>query len=396
MNILFYGLNLNPPWVEGLRNTVKELATMMKNKGHNVCIITKGIIGEPEEENINGITYFRIPTASTSTYNDGSIKFIIKSLSKIKTLTEKYDVDVVHGHSSYPLIGIAEKFSRSAALFTLYSRLGSNSKMLEYNVITNYLLSFAKSRFVASLLKKAVDHVTCITPSIYESLPSNVKSISSIIPIGVNTERFNPSKNGDKFRDELGIEDEKLIFMIGDVTPWKGSEVFIKAAKKVASKRQDVNFVLFAKGTYEFERERLEKLKNMVKAYNLEEKIYFAGVYNNIEEIYAAADIAVFPYIEAFALMSIPLSLLEVMALGKPIIASKVGDMDYAIRNGVDGRLVNPGSVKELANALIFLLEHEDESRKMGMNAWSRVKKNFDWNTILGKYITLYNNIIIR
>lgn len=393
MNILFYGLNLNPPWVEGLRNTVRELARTLKSKNNMVYILTKGAIDEPREEEIDGIRFLRIPVAKSHAYNESSLKFIIKSANEIRHIVKKYDIDIVHGHSSYPLIGTVEKFAGSLSLFTLYSKLGSRSRVLEYNSITNYLLSVAKSKLLSLFLKGAVDHIICISPSIYETLPTTIRSMASIIPLGVNTARFNPSRKGDDLRNELGVEDEKLIFMIGDVTPWKGSEVFIEAAKRVVSIREDVKFVIFTKGTYEFERERLTKLKKIIKAYDLTERFYFIGVREKIENVYAAADVAVFPYLETFALMSIPLSLLELMALGKPIIATRVGDINYAIRHGVDGILVEPGSVKEIARNIIFLLDHEDTARMLGSNAWKRAKSSFSWKKVSDSYISLYRKL---
>ncbi|RLE65490.1 MAG: hypothetical protein DRJ38_03685 [Thermoprotei archaeon] len=394
MHILFYGLNLNPPWVEGLRNSVKELAKRLILKGHKISFLTKGIIGEPKEEVIDGIKYIRIPTASSSSYNDGSLKFLLKSFRMFQRIVKEHEIDLVHGHSSYPLLGFTELRSNIPRVFTLYSQIGSYSTTLEYDAVTNMLLKIAKSRFFASTLSFSVDHIVCISDSIYGSLPSSVRKRASIIPLGVDVNRFKPSRSGRKIREELGIENDKIVFMAGDLTPWKGSEVFVEAANVIAQKYEQVSFIMTAKGTYEFEEKRLEKIKNLIKAYGLKEKFHILGIREDIEEVYAASDTVVLPYLEAFALMSIPLSLLEAMASGKPVIASRIGDIGRVIRDGREGLLVTPGSVKELAEKILYLLKNEDIAKKLGLNSREKIEREYSWNKIAEKYNTLYYNIM--
>ncbi len=391
MHILFYGLNLNPPWVEGLRNSARELAKRLILKNYQVSFLTKGVIGEPEEETIDGINYIRIPAASTSSYSDGSLKFLLKSLQTLGEIVDRYKVDLVHGHSSYPLLGFTELRSGVPRVFTLYSRIGSHSKTLEYSMITNTLLKIAKSSFFAYALSFSVDHVVCISDSIYNSLPSFIRKQASIIPVGVDINRFNPRRDGRKIREELGIGNNKIVFMAGDLTPWKGAEVFIEAASVIAQKYKQVFFIMTAKETYEFERERLNKIENLIKAYGLEEKFYILGIREDIEEVYATSNIVVLPYLETFALMSIPLSLLEAMASCKPVVASKIGDMDKIVRDGRDGLLVSPGSVKELAEKVLYLLNNEDTAIQLGLNAREKIEREYSWDAVVEKYDILYN-----
>lgn len=394
MHILFYGLNLNPPWVEGLRNSVRELAKRFIMKNYRVSFLTKGVVGEPEEEIIDGINYIRIPTASTSSYSDGSLKFLLKSLRTLGDIVNRYKIDLIHGHSSYPLLGFTELPSGVPRIFTLYSRVGSHSKTLEYGMITNMLLKIAKSRFFAYALSFSVDHVVCISDSIYNSLPSLARKRASIIPVGVDINRFNPWRSGRKIREELGIENNKIVFMAGDLTPWKGAEVFIEAASIIVQKYKQVSFIMTAKGTYEFERERLNKIKNLIKTYGLEEKFRILGIREDIEEVYAASNLVVLPYLETFALMSVPLSLLEAMASGKPVIASKIGDMGKVVQDGKNGLLVSPGSVKELAEKILYLLNNEDTAIQLGLNAREKIERECSWDAIVEKYIILYYNVL--
>ena len=394
MKILLYGLNINPPWIEGIRNSVWNLAKNLKRENNTVYILTKGLLKDKKINNIKGINFIKIPVARSNSYNEGSLSFFIKSFREIRKITNRYKIDIVHGHSSYPLIGIAEKFSDASKIFTLYSKLNTTSKNLEYNIFMKYFLSIAKSGFTAKILSKSVNKVICLTKGIYDTLPEKVKEKSSVIPLGVDVNRFNPSLTGEYFKKKNHVENKKLIFMVGDITPWKGSENFILAAKRIIKQKKNVKFFLFSKGTYEYEKRRLLKIKGLLKEMDLQKYFTILGRYKEIENVYAASDISVFPYLDAFALMSIPLSLLENMALGKPVIATRVGDINNIITNGDNGFLVSPGSVDELAEKILYLLDNENEAKRISFNARKTVEINYSWDNISKKYLSLYSSLL--
>jgi glycosyltransferase involved in cell wall biosynthesis len=91
-----------------------------------------------------------------------------------------------------------------------------------------------------------------------------------------------------------------------------------------------------------------------------------------------------------------PISILEAMAAGLPIVASNVAGIPDTIRNGQEGILVPSGDVLALAEALRILLISKSLRVKMGMNALKRVAKEFDLAVGISNFRDLYNLTIIK
>ncbi len=83
-----------------------------------------------------------------------------------------------------------------------------------------------------------------------------------------------------------------------------------------------------------------------------------------------------------------PISLIEVMAAQKPLVATKTGSIPYIIEDGVNGLLVSPASSVELAAALKRLMDNPDERAQLGMNAYRYYRENLSPNAFCKKRFT--------
>ena len=107
--------------------------------------------------------------------------------------------------------------------------------------------------------------------------------------------------------------------------------------------------------------------------------------YENIDLYLGNSTIFVLPSLNE----GLPNALLQAMAVGLPIVASKVGGIPEAISDGVDGVLVNPGSPHELANEIINLLEDRKKALQLGCNAKASAER-YRVGRIIRKYIDLF------
>ena len=154
------------------------------------------------------------------------------------------------------------------------------------------------------------------------------------------------------------------------------------------------------KNIYKYEKKRREEIDELIKLNDIEKYIHIIGQYNNIQEIYGISDIVVFPFITLFSVMDIsilmdtPLSLLEAMATGKPVIASDVGSFDEVITNLENGLLIQPNNEFELAEAIINLLENPILCKNLSDNARKSVIKKHDIKIISFKLENLYKGLI--
>jgi len=124
-----------------------------------------------------------------------------------------------------------------------------------------------------------------------------------------------------------------------------------------------------------------------------ESNFSFSGYLKESSELvewYRASSVYVAPTLYE----NLPIRVLEAMACGVPVVASNVCAIPEAIDNGVNGMLIQPGSVDELADAICCLLGDPNLRRKMGENARKTVLERFDWNVNAVKTVEVYRQIL--
>jgi glycosyltransferase involved in cell wall biosynthesis len=394
MNILMVGLDLNPPWVEGIRNTVHELSLHLLKRGHTIHYLTKGYKDHKKCETIDGITYHRILTKQSKGYIGGSHQFFSYFPKIAIKVIREQKIDVVHGHSVYPFfgtyLGLCLLPTNLRKVFSQYSSIGK-PPAFEYPKILRYGLRIAKDPF---LLKVGLlDKVIVTSQRAYNEFIKKGVPPSKLcyLPIGIDVNEFNPNLKGDNIRKEFNITDEeKVILFAGDLTPYKGAEILIQALKFVADQNFKVKLIILTKGTYEFEEQRKRRILSLIKSLRLQDKVILLGVREDIKCVFAASDIVVLPFLPSYALMDIPRVLLEAMASGKPVIASNVGGISEIIKHKKNGLIINGGNVEELVEAIKILLNDEELSRKLGRNGRALVEAKFAWDNIVNRIEKIY------
>jgi glycosyltransferase involved in cell wall biosynthesis len=86
--------------------------------------------------------------------------------------------------------------------------------------------------------------------------------------------------------------------------------------------------------------------------------------------------------------------LIEAMACGKPVIASKIGGPTEIVQSGINGILVPPGNAKVLAEKILLLANDENIRRRMGEKARETILERFSWQVIAEKYHRLYSELL--
>ena len=176
-----------------------------------------------------------------------------------------------------------------------------------------------------------------------------------------------------------------LIF-VGHIRAIKGIHVLIKAIENLH--RMGALCNLYLVGTGELE----ESLKDYVRKRRLSNIIHFLGSLNNKQtlSLVKAADIFILPsYWETF-----PLSLLEAMACGKPVVATNVGGISEIVKDRYNGILIPKGDHVALAKAIRFLLENSAYTKKLGEKAKKTIDKKFSLNIMIRKYLCLLTRVI--
>jgi glycosyltransferase-like protein len=166
------------------------------------------------------------------------------------------------------------------------------------------------------------------------------------------------------------------ILFVGGLEPRKGLEYLVHAMETVVEKLPEARLIAVAKtgfrGTDEWEWFRtLGDRLGLVGHLDFHESVS----QDKLLELYSECDVLALPSkTEGWGL-----SLMEAMACGKPVVASRVGGVPELVRDGIDGILVEPGDVRGLAEALIRLLKDSSLRREMGLAGQSRISE-FSWD----------------
>lgn len=200
-----------------------------------------------------------------------------------------------------------------------------------------------------------------------------------LIPNAVDINKFKPHKEKEKLREKFGYCGKKIIIFIGRLTEQKGVKYLIESFEKLEIKEKYL--IILGDG------ELKETLKNMVFSLGIDDKVLFAGRKKNVLPYLQIADIFVLPSFSE----GLPISLLEAMACGLPVIVSKVGGNVDVVEDKINGYLVEPKNVWKLKSAMEDLLKKEKELELMRKRNREKIVKNYSFGVIVEKYLNLYN-----
>jgi D-inositol-3-phosphate glycosyltransferase len=225
-----------------------------------------------------------------------------------------------------------------------------------------------------------------------------------VIPGGVNLNRFTPTPEL-LARRVLHLSPNRLIILyVGRIERRKGIDTLLCALDELARRMPDKRKILrlyiagglppnkWGNVTEEKERAELQRLDSIIKEKKLDDMVRWLGAVNReyLQYHYASAEITVVPsYYEPFGLVP-----LESMACGTPVIASKVGGMQYTVKDGKTGYLVPPQDPLALASKIEYLLKHPSVKKHMRENAIERAKL-FSWDMVAELMGSFYKDMLI-
>jgi glycosyltransferase involved in cell wall biosynthesis len=190
---------------------------------------------------------------------------------------------------------------------------------------------------------------------------------------------------GADVRADLGIDrDAPMIGSVGNLRAQKAYHVLIRAAAKLRGDHPDLRVLIAGDGA---ERTRLEDL---IAELGLEATVTLLGERRDVPELVAALDVAV----NSSDFEGTPLSVLEYMALGKAIVATRVGGTPALLSDGTHGVLVEPRDPAALASAIGALLRDPDRRRRLGEAAAARQRQQFGLDAMVARLEDLYVSLV--
>lgn len=202
---------------------------------------------------------------------------------------------------------------------------------------------------------------------------------SRVIYNGFDFERLNNIKSTIEIRKSFNIKTEFVVGMAATFSELKDYNSYIIAANLLLSEGLDCTFLCMGKGDDSAYRELVIP--------EWKENIKFLGLQSDVESIMNCCDIGV---LSTFT-EGLPNSVLEFMALGKPIVATRGGGTDELVLDNQTGYLVRAKSPDEMAQKIKILLENPEMALKMGEKGKERVESKFNISAMAEQFVKIYN-----
>jgi glycosyltransferase involved in cell wall biosynthesis len=170
----------------------------------------------------------------------------------------------------------------------------------------------------------------------------------------------------------------------GRLAPEKDVATLLRAARHVATVRPQFRLAIAGSGPCEAE------LKDLAAKLRVEGVVEFLGEVRDMPALLRRASLFVLPSITE----GLPLTVLEAMACGLPVVATSVGGTPEAVDDGVSGLLVPSGDAAALADALLRVHSNADEVRAMGLAGRRRVQALFDVRSMVLQYESTYRQVL--
>jgi glycosyltransferase involved in cell wall biosynthesis len=206
---------------------------------------------------------------------------------------------------------------------------------------------------------------------------------------GIDIKKFRPGWDDFVFEKYNIPRDKKVVFASSRANKYKGIQVLIEAAHILVHEkgRSDLFFLYCGDGP------DLEYFRSLVNARGLGDHFLCPGKSDKIDRILRGASLVIVPSLwqEGFGL-----SVVEGMASGKVVIASRVGGIVEIIDDGEDGYLIPPGNSEVLSEVIMDVVEKDRLMEKIGAKARKKVVEKFDINEKKGELLSLFRAVVFE
>ncbi len=311
-------------------------------------------------------------------------RFDISTMSSISDIIRKNNIHIVNAHHFMPLVysfyGCKIK-NNCRLIYTEHAKSEVENIPWKWRKAGGYLLSHS-------------DAAVGVTKEVSETIrdrfklhPSKVFTIKN----GVDLDAYSCCNNKEMLRKELGIVgDEKVIGIVANLKRIKNHIFLLKAFDELIKSYKKVKLLLIGQGFKNDPENAEEELRNFVNEKGLNKKVLFLGYRSDISELLSIMDI--------FCLTSfkegLPLSLIEAMAAGLPIVGTDVEGIRDVIMPDKNGFLIRLNDIKVLKNTLHTLLINKPLRLRYGNESRILAADNYSFSYCINEYQKLFISLI--
>ena len=174
-----------------------------------------------------------------------------------------------------------------------------------------------------------------------------------------------------------------IVGNIGRLSGQKGMEYYIQALPKVLKKHPETHFLIIGTGELE------SSLKEQTKQLNVENNLHFLGYRSDVQNLISQLDLVVLSSLWE----GLPLTPIEAFSVGKTVVATGVDGTVEIVEDGKSGRLIEPKKPEQIAESVVWMIEHPEEKKSMEWKAKNRYEQDFSIERLSKAYIEFYKMI---
>ena len=294
---------------------------------------------------------------------------------KLASLLKKNGIEIVHLHNS------------TAFFYGVLAGKIAGNKRIIYTEHARDIIPNIKVRLMDKILSYMTDRIVVVAEFLKKNLVEREwmnPSAITVIYNGIEGISFNRQYDRSEIFQELNITPTaKIIGIVARLDPIKNHRCLIRSMKKVAIFFPDTVLLIIGDGPLRHE------LEELVLSEGLQKIIFFLGIRDDIPRLLSVLDVFVLCSLSE----GLPLTILEAMAAGCPIVATAVGGIPEIIQDGREGNIIPSDDPDKLAEAISGILGNEEKRREMGDKAKKRFEEKFTLRAMVKKYEELYDSL---
>lgn len=309
-----------------------------------------------------------------------------RSIRRLASLIREIRPHILHSHTAK-----AGAIARAAALAVGEARPPLVVHTFHGHVLKGYFgrARTAFFRQVESVLASASDVLVAVSPEVRDELVElgvAPRGKFAVIPLGIPLEeRLGGPEAGLDLRHAYGIPQHAFVVgWVGRMTGVKDTGALLRIAATLRARGIDAVLCMVGDGP---ERERLEQLAHDL---GIARSVYFAGYQAEVAPFYALFDAFLLPSVNE----GTPVSAIEALASGTPVVATRVGGVPDVVRDGIDGFLVEPGDLAGATDRLAALARQPSLRRRLGAAGRERVRARYSVDRLVRDVDRLYRSLL--
>ena len=259
-----------------------------------------------------------------------------------------------------------------------------------HNSLLDYPIGSLKRWLYLTVLRRTMrlaDRIICVSEDLRQHVHGDLQVAANktvTVHNGIDITRFHDRPARSTIRNEFGVGDAPLLVSIGRLTEQKGHRYLLAALPSLLATWPELRCLIIGEG------ELGETLKNLAVRLGVASTCVFVGARPDIPVILAAADLLVLPSVsEGF-----PFVLLEALAMGRPVVASRVNGVPELIEDRKTGRLVPPRDSQALARVIRELLLDPPQAAAMGEQGRRVVQERFTADGMVAQTVALFESVL--